>query len=889
MALEGKTTEEEMSTSRLPVGTVTFLFTDIEASTELLAASGDDYGALLEMHQVLLTKAIHEHGGEVVDTQGDSFFAAFSTPTAGIEAAVQAQRSLHGHKWPEGMALRVRMGVHTGEVRVIGDKYVGMEVHRAARIGDAGHGGQILVSDATRLLIGDSMPEGVHLIDLGEYRLKGLPRPERIHQVSGSDLEREFPPLRTLEGARDNIQRPANPFIGREREKSEVARILQSPDVRLLTLSGAGGTGKTRLALETAFELQDRFEDGVVFVRLASISSFETVPTAILQGIKGREVAGRSHLETLIDLMKTRHMLLVLDNFEHVMDAAPMLTEIMAACEHLKILVTSREVLRVTAEWEFSVPPLSIPVSTDDVEKVFRSEAVQLFVDRARAVNRSFQLNPDNVKSVASICRLLDGLPLALELAAARIRILSPRDIATRLESDLDILTGGPRDLPERQRALRSTIDWSYQLLDESEKKLFRRLGVFAGGWTLEAMESVCATEDDFDIFEGLASLVDKSLVSRRGEEGAEARFGMLRSIRDFAIQCLQEGDDHDRTREAHARYFLDLAKEGSNLSFTAEQRRWSDLFNAEIDNLRLAMDWFLANGRPDLAAQLGWALWTFWWIQSRFEEGAAWMQATLADERLDSADERGKANVVLGILSFGSSRYDVATKAFQDALELCEASGNSFGSGLSLSFIGFITGLGDPVEGHKLVEQGLQRFREGGHEWGEAFGLFALTRILVLQERYVEAVDSLNTALTKIRSTGERVILALCLINMGWTRLALFDAAAADEAFEEALQLLTEIKDTVGMARVLEGLSGAALVAGDPERAAVLFGAAEGARRSVGAGLWVPDMPTHQRTEAAIREAIGDERYESLWAEGTTLSPEEVQPLATAAATHAG
>jgi predicted ATPase/class 3 adenylate cyclase len=871
----------------LPVGTVTLLFTDVEGSTRLLAAAGDKYGSLLETHQQLIITAIGDHGGHVVDTQGDSFFAAFASPTAGLEAAIQAQRSLQEHDWPDGMALRVRMGLHTGEVKVVGDKYVGMEVHRAARIGDAGHGDQILVSEATRFLVDDTLPGKVRLIDLGEYKLKDLSRPERIHQVVGPGLIGDFPPLRTVEEGQERFHGPVSPLIGRIQELKEITELVEGPEARLLTLTGPGGTGKTRLALEVAVDLQDNFDDGVVFVPLASVSSPDTVISAILQALGARESAGRSPLSTLIGYLESRHMLVVLDNFEHVMEAAPMLGEIMSASDRLKLLVTSREVLRLTAEWEFSVPPLSTPGETNSLEDVAQSEAVQLFIERAQGVDRGFALTPQNVEAVASICRLLDGLPLAIELAAARIRLLSPKDIATRLERDLDLLVGGPRDMPERQRALRSTIDWSYQLLDEADKTLFRRLGVFAGSWTLDAMAAVCAT-GDLDAFEGLASLVDKSLVYRRSDEDSpEARFSMLRSIREFAVQRLEEGHDYKVAREAHAQYFLELANRGGPHFLGSGQRVWSDLLNADIDNLRSAMNWFLTHdvGR---ATEMGWALWPYWWILNHFEEGATWMQTALESKEPLSQDARGKANAILGMLAFGRGDYDTAVVACKEALGLCEASGNDFGTGLVLTFLGVLNALDDPIRAEQLVTRATEKFQDAGNPWGEAFGMFSLGRVLALQERYPEAVDLIEEAIARIRVVGERVVLALALINLGWTRLALFDSASADVAFEEALQLLLEVKDTVGTARVLEGLAGASLVAGEPENAAVLFGAAEGARRSVGADVWIPDALSHERTENAIRHALGAERYEALWTEGTALTPEEVQPLATAAATHA-
>jgi predicted ATPase/class 3 adenylate cyclase len=876
-----------MAAVALPTGTVTFLFTDVEGSSRLLAEAGNKYDYLLAQYRQLLIEAVRAHDGHVVEGQGDAFFATFSTASAALEAAIEAQEAIQEHKWPADLTVRVRIGLHSGEVKLAGERYVGMEVHRAARLGDAGHGGQILVSDATRFLLGDSLPEGVGLLDLGQHRLRDLPRVERIHQVTAAGLLADFPPLRTVDEGLSRVRVPLSTFIGREKEKAEVEKLLEDPTVRLLTLTGAGGAGKTRLALEVVVELQDDYEHGAVLVPLASVSSADTVLVAILQAADVREIAGRAPLDTLKDFLHRRQMLVVLDNFEHVMDAAPVVAELLEACDRIKLLVTSREVLRLTAEQEYVVPPLSMPAEGDTVD-VQKFEAVQLFLDRAKAVDRDFGLTDANARDVAAICRLLDGLPLAIELAAARVRLFSPASMARKLEEGLDLLVGGPRDLPERQRALRNAIDWSYQLLDKNERSLFDRLGAFAGGWTLDAVAAICTLDsENFDVFEGLASLVDKSLVYRRDDPEGGSRFALLRSIREFAVQRLEASDVAEQTREAHADFFLEYSRKAEPDLRTGEQAQWIGALEADFDNIRAAMQWSLDKGRPDRIVEIGWSLWPFWWVLYRFDEGMSWMQRTLADGNLNSPDARGKADVVLGILAFGSGKYEIAMPAFQQGLELCESEGNDFGAGLALGFVGIMTALGDAEAGWDLITQARDKFEAVPDEWGIAFTLYSLGWICALEERYEEALDWLEKAIARARPIGEKVALAYFLIDAGWTKLWMNEVAQADTAFDEALRLLLEVGDRVGAARVLEGLGGTSLATGDAQRAAILFGAAEGTRRSVGAGLWLLDTAKHSRTEAAIREALGDDDFDRAWREGTALSPEEVQPLVTAAATH--
>ncbi|MCA1678995.1 MAG: adenylate/guanylate cyclase domain-containing protein, partial [Actinobacteria bacterium] len=468
-------------------------------------------------HRRLLRTAFAEHCGCEVDTQGDAFFYAFPRAHDAVAGAVAAQRALAAHAWPEGLALRVRIGIHTGEPTATGEGYVGIDVHRAARVMSAGHGGQVLLTQSTRDLLPEKLSDAVSLRDLGEHRLKDLTHPQRIYQLAIPGLENDFPALKTLEARPTNLPIQPTPLIGREQQVTEAVSLVRREGIRLVTLTGAGGTGKTRLALQVAAELLGDFEDGVFFVDLAPITDPQLFVPTVARTLSVRERPGESLSETLKDYLRDKKLLLVFDNFEQLLDAGPAVSALLAGAPHLKALVTSRAPLHVSGEHEYSVPPLAVPdlIRSEPPARLAAYEAVQLFLERAQAVKPEFELTSENAPAVAEICARLDGLPLAIELGAARVRILSPQALLGRLSQRLALLTGGARDAPARQRTLRDTIEWSYGLLNASEQRLFARLSVFLGGRTIDAAEAVCDPAVDLGaaVFEGLASLVEKSLL----------------------------------------------------------------------------------------------------------------------------------------------------------------------------------------------------------------------------------------------------------------------------------------------------------------------------------------------------------------------------------------
>ena len=577
----------------LPAGTVTLLFTDIEGSTCLLQQMGDKYAHLLADCRRLLRAAFQQWKGYEVDSQGDAFFVAFARASDAVSAAVTIQRALASHGWPEGVTVRVRMGLHTGEPQVSSEGYVGLDVHYAARIMKAGHGGQVLLSQTTRDLLEYDPPEGVSLRNLGEHRLKDVERPGHLFQLDIAGLPAGFPPLQTLDARLNNLPAQSMPLIDREQEMARICQLLRCADVRLLTLTGTGGVGKTRLGLEIAARLFDEFAEGVCLVPLATISDPDLVVPTIAQALEVREVGGWPLMERLKAYLHNQQLLLFLDNFEQVLMAAPLLSELLQGCPGLKLLVTSRAVLHVYGEHEFHVLPFPVPDLSHlpEGEALAQYAAIALFLQHAQAVKPGFQMTPANAHAIASICARLDGLPLAIELAAARVKLFSPQALLARLTHRLEVLTSGAQDVPARQQTLRNTLAWSYNLLDAGEQRLFRRLSVFAGGCTLEAVEAMYTTLGDMaaPVLDGVASLIDKSLLQKVEQEDEELRLLMLETVREYGLACLAASGELEATRQAHALYYLALAEEAETKLEGLQQTVWLE---REHDNLRAAKQW---------------------------------------------------------------------------------------------------------------------------------------------------------------------------------------------------------------------------------------------------------------------------------------------------------
>jgi predicted ATPase/class 3 adenylate cyclase len=661
----------------LPVGTVTFLFTDIEGSTRLVQELGSRFREVLEAHHVILRRAISAHRGVEVSTEGDAFFAVFPSASDAVSAAVAAQSELAATSLPNDVEIRVRMGLHTGNGELGGDNYVGVDVHRGARIAAAGHGGQVLLSESTRALVEPALPEAVDLRDLGQHRLKDIRAAEHLYQLVIAGLPSDFPALRTLDASPTNLVAPASPLVGRDRELLELSDLLASN--RLLTLTGPGGTGKTRLATELGARALPNFKDGAFFVPLETLTERSLVSTAIAQAVGARGSGQREPDEILAEHLAERQLLLILDNFEQVVVAAPLVARMRTDAKDLTIVVTSRIPLHLSGEQEYPVSPLTLPGAgaTIDVEALSKIEAVALFVECARRVQPSFQLTNDNAAAVVAICQRLDGLPLAIELACARVKVLSPDNILARLGQALPFLAGGRVDQPDRQRALRAAIEWSYQLLSSAEQQLFRRLTVFTGGWSVDAAEEVAAPTGElpFDVLDGLTALVDQSLVRPAMQASPhEPRFEMLQLIREYGAERLAESEEAATIGRRHAEWVLALTEAAAPSLEGATDFAWFDRLAREHDNVRAALRWLIDHGERELGLRLASATWRFWQQRGYIAEGRRWFDGLLPGEPEEGALDPGVLAAALtaaGGLAYWQNALDDAEAHYQSALEL--------------------------------------------------------------------------------------------------------------------------------------------------------------------------------------------------------------------------
>jgi predicted ATPase/class 3 adenylate cyclase len=892
-----------MPISNLPTGTVTFLFTDVEGSTKLWERHPDQTRAALIRHDEIIEETVARYGGSIVRPrgEGDSRFAVFSRATDAVTAAAAIQQALYAEPWhalsskfevpgsiendlepgTSNFELKVRMALHTGEADLRQGDYYGIAVNRCSRLRSVAHGGQVLLSRTTFDLIHESMPivipgadtdTEIEVRDLGEHLLKDLQQPQHIFQLVIPSLPADFPQLKTLDARPNNLPTQRSPLVGRMSELAAVERLLLGDDVGLLTLTGPGGIGKTRLGLKVAAELLDEFQDGVFFVSLAHITDPNSVASVIAQTLGMKEGASNEIADSLTDYLSDKQLLLLLDNFEQVVTAALLVARIVSASPRLKVLVTSREVLHVHDEQEFAVPPLGVPdiEHLSSLEALSQYEAVALFIQRARLVKADFEVTNENAPAVAEICYRLDGLPLAIELAAARIRLLPPQAILSRLASRLQLLTAGGLDVPERQQTLRSTMQWSYDLLQPGEQMLFRRMSVFTGGSTLEAIEAVCAggnrsqesgvrkdvasltpnsyllTPLDIDILGGVGSLVDKSLMRQESNTTAsgtptkyvirntqlerEPRFGMLETMREYGRELLEiiESAEGEEIYRRHAQYYMTLAEQGREGVQGPQQELWLDRLEAEHDNVYAAMKWAVEQGDSQTALRLGGSLWIFRGFRAYLNEGYQLLREAL---RLTGAEARDYARAIALRSAALMSRYqrDVASSRayIEESIAIFRELGPEVRGELGITLVMYGSDLafsGEQEATKAAVKEGIALLRQAGNKWYLSDGLFMGGFAATVAGDPAAAKEAYEESITICREVGNTWILSHALNSLGDLSRLMGDYARARETYQESLSLFRRLDAKIDIPASIHNLGHVALALGEVEEAKSLF-----------------------------------------------------------------
>jgi predicted ATPase/class 3 adenylate cyclase len=886
----GETAERPPATvaEGLPRGTVTFLFTDIEGSTRLFQRLGGAYSTVLDEHRRLLETAIRAEGGHIVDAAGDGLFVAFADHHAALSAASAAQLSLRSRRWPEGVDVRVRMGLHSGSATPTGNNYVALAVHQAARIAAAAHGGQVLVSEVTRAMAEHEAVEDAAFIDLGLHRLKDFDRPQRLYQLVHPALPREFPAIRTLSGAAHNLPVSRSTFVGRDREMTELQELVDQSG--LVTLVGPGGVGKTRLALEVAAAAAPRYRDGVWLTDLAPLAEEELVVATVAAAMGVREEPLRPLIETLAEGARSRQTLVILDNCEHIIDACAALAErLLRAAPELTILATSRQPLGVDGERVWPVQPLELPPAGVNLsaEAFGDVDAVRLFVARANAAAAHFALTDDNASAVAELCRRLDGMPLAIELAAARTRTLSPQQMIARLNDRFDLLTSGPRTAVPRHQTLRAAIDWSHELLAPGERALFRRLAVFAGGFSLEATESVCAGGgvESTDVVRLLSALVDRSLVARLNVQG-EPRYGLLETMRGYAAEALAAAGEERAVRDAHLTWAMDFAESMSEALAPQRvaQKETLDRVELEHDNIRQALSWAV-QGQSDAGLRIVAAIGGFWRMRGYMEEGRRWAESVAAAAPEGDLRLRAQAAQWAGTLALHQGDVRGGQPLLEEAIAAFRTLGDARHVAHGLEQLSWLAIDHDSDWGRaeNLVRQTIAIHAEIGddHLGSEALSHLALVKLRRGDEQTAQRLMDEALGYNLRHSDDPCPVLRE---RAGIVALLRGDLERARELLEEALSHNRETGQRPFLAAELGWLGETAFLNDDIDGAGRYFAEQLSTGREQGLWIWVRHA-LMWLTKVAIRKgdlmqarSAMDEVHRMSRNRGSAVDPEEVE-----------
>ena len=913
----------------LPTGTLTFLFTDIEGSTRLWETHPQEMRSALAEHDSVLRQAIAANHGYIIKTTGDGVHAAFARALDAVHATLAIQRSISVRNFFDEPQVRlyVRMGLHTGEAELRDGDYYGPELNRAARIMEVAYGGQVLLSAVTAALVSDRPDLEFRFLDLGEHRLKNLTRPEHIFQLTTPDLPVEFPPLKSLSMLSNNLPVQLTSFVGRERELAEARkRIAQA---RLLTLIGPGGTGKTRLSLQIGADLLKEFKDGVWLVELAPLTHPSIVLQTIAAVLNVREQPGMPLKELVTDYLRDKQLLLILDNCEHLIDiCAQIAEEFLHQTQYVKIIASSREALGISGETAYRVPSLSLPsqIGSRD-ETIAGFESVQLFVDRAKAAHPGFSLTEDNASFIAQICQRLDGIPLALELAASRLRMFSVEQIASRLDDRFKLLTGGSRTALPRQQTLRALIDWSYDILTPEEQTLFRRLSVFAGGWTYEAGEAICGDQNFLD---NLSQLVNKSLVVLEEDEGI--RYRLLETIRQYARDKLLESGEGRQLRDRHLAYFLGLAETSRAHLLGPDALSWAGKLRSEYDNLRAALEWsFLED--IESALRIAGALPYFWITQGYAVEGRRWtldvlekanaqprqvvdlsadqinnlanaylslcviatdlgdngLVLTTANKSIQLARKTGDRRILafaLAYLASGKANLGQSDEAYpiaQEALLLARASGDEYAQGYALTTMGEVTAMAkqDYETALAYAEESIALSEKIGYRWGNSMTVFGLGYLAKTLGDYEQARMRFEACLPVFEEIGDQH-----RINMVRSELAHIEREQghyrqAIPTYRATIREWQRLGHRAAVAHQLECLAFIAKAQEQVERALRLLGAADALRQKIDIAMTPPEREIYDREVTDLKASLEENEFTSLWADGRRMSMEQAIQIA--------
>ena len=932
--------------TQAPVSSIgTFLITDIEGSTRLWEEHPASMAAALATHDGILRAAVEDRGGVVIKTTGDGFLARFDEPAVAIDAAISAQRDLAPLTCAPGVPVRVRMALHSGTAQSRGGDYFGPALNRVARLLAIGHGGQVLLSGVTVSLAGDRIAGDTEALDRGDHRLRDLDQPEHVFQLVAPGLQHEFPPLRSTGSTQSNLRSQATSFVGRERELDEVRRLVSGH--RLVTLIGTGGTGKTRLMLEAAGGIDPLPRDGVWLTELAPVADPDIIPQEVARALGVRDQPGTPAIETLIDFLRYKELLLLLDNCEHVIGAAAELADrILAACPSVAVLASSREALGIAGEAVFQVPSLAVPAASERPHDhdpvaaawfgaVAASGAVRLFVDRATAVQPSFMLTPENARPIVDICRRLDGIPLAIELAAARVTVLSIDEILKRLGDRFRLLTGGRRTAVPRQQTLQALIDWSWDLLPEADRRLLRRLSLFAGGWTLEAAEIICADTPDerageIDTLDALGRLVGRSMVVV--DPGRTTRYRLLETIRQYANERLVESREADERRSRHLAYFLGVA-ESSRLPVRGpELVEWLAWLDAEADNLRAAIEWAI-EADPEAAGRMCLALSSMWRTHSTGAAGASWLgeavglvralapvdptdveavrtrdlllaqllaEHAFAQSTWMSVDARAVAEdavsiarrlddpqtLIRALSSLWTARFFAgSTEGFrelsEETMRLAEREGDWWSLAMAETALANSLRFSDMDEVGPLLARAAGHGRLTGNPFVIGFVALTLARILGLAGKLPEARAAFDEAFTLYTELGDDRFTLVTRSDLGHMLRSAGELDEAEAIYRETILGWEHIGNRGAIANQYESFALIAIERGDLSHAATLLGSAASLREVAGARMMPWERDTYEAALARLRTSVEPATFEAAWSAGSRLDQEAVIALA--------